>query len=127
MTAEVTFLASPPGLGDQREFELEPLDEQGLLFALRSTSGAGSRLFLLQPGPYFPDYAPQIAQDDMRALGLDADPQSTAVLVVVHPGDERSPTTANLLAPVVLNTTTRQALQPVLDDAWPLRAPLTEG
>ena len=49
------------------------------------------------------------------------------MLAVVHPGAEE-PTTANLLAPILVNPVTGAAAQVVLDgDEWPLRAPLGTG
>ena len=122
----VTFVDALPGLpGDVRHFHLEPLDDAGHLFALRSTQ-TRTRLFLLQPGPYFADYVPVPSAEALATLGLDADPDATAFLVVVNPGDDGTAATANLVAPIILNTRTREAIQTVLDDAWPLRAPLAQ-
>ena len=48
------------------------------------------------------------------------------LLVVVQPGEEGEPPTANLLAPLAVNPRTGAAIQVVLDgDKWPLRAPLS--
>lgn len=127
------FAASPPGMLDLRRFTLAPLDEVGFLFALRSDDDPGVRLFVVPPRPYFPDYAPRLDAETLRTLGL---PESTSaeagdgesepvLLVVVHPGQDGQPPTANLLAPVVVNPATGTALQVVLDsEEWPLRAPL---
>lgn len=131
------FAASPPGMLDLRRFTLAPLDDVGFLFALRSDDDPGVRLFVVPPRPYFPDYAPRLDGETLRTLGL---PESAAtrpgteaadgdtepvLLVVVHPGQDGQPPTANLLAPVVVNPATGAALQVVLDsDEWPLRAPL---
>jgi flagellar assembly factor FliW len=46
------------------------------------------------------------------------------VLVVVNPGDSAAAATANLLAPVLVNTVSRQGGQVVLTDDLPVRAPL---
>ena len=122
----VTFVDALPGLpADVRDFDLEPLDHAGHLFALRSTQ-TDTRLFLLQPGPYFADYTPAPSADALASLGLDVDPEAAAFLVVLNPGDDASAATANLVAPILLNTRTRRAVQTVLDDAWPLRAPLAQ-
>jgi flagellar assembly factor FliW len=120
-------LASPlPGLPGHAHYALEPLDETGVLFALRSTptdeADAPVRLFVVSPVAHFPDYAPTI---DVGALSWDADAAHTAVLAVVHPG--RGPQdgpTVNLLAPLVIDTVSGRAAQVVLDGDWPLRAPV---
>lgn len=123
MITEVEFIEPLPGLSPETRFALAPLDEDGLLFSLR---GGATRLFLVQPGPYFQEYAPSLHASTFAAVHLDGgDDPRCAVLVIVTPrSDEFSPT-ANLLAPVVLNTETGHALQVILEDAsWPVRAPL---
>jgi flagellar assembly factor FliW len=124
--AVLTFLDPPPGLGDLDRFALTPLDEAGQLFTLRSVDAPETRLFLLDPEPFFPDYHPALAQETLSRLGLDGEEQPATVLVVVHPATDEHPHTANLLAPVVINAATGTAVQTVLDgDDWPLRAPLS--
>lgn len=135
-TDVVRFETSPPGLDGLHEFSIQPLDPDGLLFSMTARPHAGSdwadgdapRLFLVQPGPYFADYSPRIPSETLAALGDDdgaTTPEDLAILVVLNPGVSPAAATANLLAPVLLNTRTRRARQIVLDDgSWPLRAPL---
>lgn len=125
MITDVHFLEALPGLNVAQDFALTCLDDQGLLFSLRGGPGGTTRLFAVQPGPYFADYEPTISTDALDALHLTDDDERRAVLVIVTPGASGSPTTANLLAPLVLNTETGEALQVILDGTpWPLRAPL---
>jgi flagellar assembly factor FliW len=122
------FAAPPPGMLDLRRFTLTPLDDAGFLFALRADDDAAVRLFVVPPSPYFPDYRPRLDPETLRTLDLgdgEHDGVDPVLLVVVHPGQDGQPPTANLLAPVVVNPLTGAALQVVLDsDDWPLRAPL---
>ncbi|MBI9114559.1 flagellar assembly protein FliW [Sanguibacter suaedae] len=126
MITDVHFLEGLPGLTSAQDFALTQIDDQGLLFSLRGGTDGSTRLFVIQPGPYFAEYEPTIARDALDALGLgEADEQKRAVLVIVTPGSDTSTTTANLLAPVVLNTETGAALQVILEGTpWPVRAPL---
>ncbi|MPV38448.1 flagellar assembly protein FliW [Georgenia subflava] len=120
---ELTFTTPPPGLGDLHRFVLTPLDASGQLFTLRSKESPETRLFLLDPAPFFPGYTPELDAEALAELGLDG--AAPTVLVVVHPAAGEIPHTANLLAPVLVNATTGAAVQTVLDgDQWPLRAPL---
>jgi len=113
-----------PGLPDHLEYALDGLDDEGTLFALRSASDPNVRLFVVRPEVFFADYTPDVGTSTRDALGLREDDEAL-LLVVVHPGDETRPTTANLLAPVVINLATGAATQVVLSDSdWPLRAPL---
>lgn len=115
---QLEFLAPPPGMIGLRRFTLAPLDDTGLLFALRSDDDPSVRLFVIPPWPYFPDYAPDLGADTRELLGEDV-----VVLVVVHPGTDGAHT-ANLLAPVVVATDGRAAQVVLESDEWPLRAPL---
>ena len=107
-----------PGLPGT-EYTLDALDEIGFLFALR---GQDVRLFVVSPGLVFPDYAPTIPPTVLDAV--DGGP-GVVLLVVVHPGsDDRPVPTADLLAPIVVGRAGGRALQAVLDEDLPLRAPL---
>jgi flagellar assembly factor FliW len=112
-----------PGLPDHVRYSLTPLDEIGVLFALRSDGEPQVRLFVVPPREFFPDYEPVIPSAVRTALDLtDAE---TVLLTVVSPPQGDEPATANLLAPIVVNARTGLAVQTVLDDSgWPLRAPL---
>lgn len=111
-----------PGLPDHRDFTLDGLDDSGLLYALRSLADPDVRLFVVRPEAFFEGYSPGADADTREALALHDDDEPL-LFVVVHPGGEGSPTTANLLAPVMVNPSTGAAAQVVLD-GWPLRAPL---
>lgn len=125
MISSIHFLESLPGLSPATDFDLTSLDDAGLLFSLRGAQDS-TRLFAIQPGPYFSEYEPTFGSEVLSALALDgADDDRRAVLVIVTPSQPDAPATANLLAPLVLNTETGDALQVILEGAsWPVRAPL---
>lgn len=117
------FLEPLPGLPVGTDYTLHALDEIGFLFSLRGP--AGVRLFVVSPGPVFPDYAPTIPRTVLDAVcGADGEPD-VVLLTVVHPGPgDRLEPTADLLAPLVVDRRSGRALQTVLDEDLPLRAPL---
>lgn len=129
--AVLRFADPLPGLPGRTEYALDALDDEGLLFALRSAPDAAAprvRLFVVSPGLFFPDYAPSIPTDALDGVrgrpsaGPAADP---VLLSVVHPGEaDGEHPTANLLAPLVVNPSNGRAVQTVLDEDLPLRAPL---
>ncbi len=129
--AVLRFADPMPGLPGRTEYALDALDDEGLLFALRSAPDAAAprvRLFVVSPGLFFPDYAPAIpadALDGVRGRPTAAAAPEPVLLTVVHPGDgDGAHPTANLLAPLVVNPANGRAVQTVLDDDLPLRAPL---
>jgi flagellar assembly factor FliW len=119
---QVHPVAPLPGLPEHLDYSLEGLDDAGVLYAMRSLADPAVRLFVVRPEAFFEGYAPEVQGDIREALAL-AEGDEPLLLVVVHPGDGTEPSTANLLAPVMVNPATGAAAQVVLD-GWPLRAPL---
>lgn len=118
------FVVPIPGLGAARRYTLAPLDEDGVLFSMDSADDPGLRLLVAQPWAFFPDYAPEVDDDWAAALGV-TDEADALVLVVVTVGATPAASTANLLAPIVVNRSTGAAAQIVLAGTdLPLRAPL---
>ena len=122
---EHLHLTTPmPGLAGYEDFTLTPLDDAGVLFSLRSEPDGARpvRLFVVAPDAFFPDYDPAIDGAVLASIGAERD--RAVRLVVVRPADGAEPPTANLLAPLVLDPASGAAVQTVLSEDWPLRAPL---
>lgn len=112
-----------PGFPDRTRYALVRLDEDGVLCSLKSVEDPELRFLVVPPTVFFPDYAPELDDSVVDALRIER-AEDVLVLVVVNPGEKASSATANLLAPVVVNTVNRQATQVVLSDDLPVRAPL---
>lgn len=113
-----------PGFADELQFALVRLDDDGTLCEFRSITHDDLRFLVVTPGVFFADYAPEIPDDDVEALGL-TKPEEALLLVVLNAGATLEQTTGNLVAPIIVNTTNRRALQAVLDERrHPLAAPL---
>jgi flagellar assembly factor FliW len=123
---ELSFVRPLPGFGDLRRFVLVelPADDGGdpLLFELRSIEEPAVRFLCAAPTAFFPDYVVELDEADCTDLDL-RDEADALVLVLLTIGQEAAPTTANLLAPVVVNARTRAAAQVILSGSdWPVRA-----
>jgi flagellar assembly factor FliW len=80
------------------------------------------RLFLVDPDVFVPGYEPQLAEEDLAALGASRD--AVQVYVVATLTDEGP--VVNLLAPMLVARGTGSATQVILDGTdWPLRAHLS--
>lgn len=125
MDIPVIELAHPmPGFPDDARFALVRLDDEGLLHGFRSLDSDGLQFIVVPPSAFYPDYAPEIADDVVSELGIDA-VDDVLVLLVVRAGASLADTTVNLRAPLVVNTATRRASQVILEDAdLPIAAPL---
>jgi len=119
----IDMVEAMPGFPDRTRFALVRLDDDGVLCALRSIEEPDLRFLVVQPAAFFPDYAPEIDDETVASLGISAS-EDVLVLVVVNPGDSATTATANLLAPVLVNTASRRAGQVILSDDLPVRAPL---
>ncbi len=124
-TTPIIELVSPmPGFPQYRNFLLGQIGDQDLLYALTSIEDPSLRFLVMPPGPFFPDYAPEIDDESLALLDVhEAD--RLLVLLVVTPGAGGQEATANLLAPIVVDQVTRRAAQVVLNGSGlPVRAPL---
>lgn len=111
----IEFVQPMPGFPDHRRFALVELDEDGVLCTLSSLEDPDLRFLVASPVPFFPEYAPVVDDDVVADLGVN-DAAEVLVLLVLNAGATLAETTANLLAPVLVNTTTRRAVQVILDD-----------
>jgi flagellar assembly factor FliW len=111
----IEFVVPLPGFPLNRRFVLVRLHDEGVLFALTSVDDENLRFLVVPPEPFFPDYAPEIDQESLAALGAtEADTDGLIVLVMITAGDTVGASTANLMAPIVLHGPSRRAVQLVL-------------
>lgn len=109
-----------PGFPAHQQFVLVRLHDQGLLYAFTSIQDPGLRFLVAPPEPFFPDYAPEIEREVLAALNT-KDPDRLLVMVVITAGIDE--TTANLLAPIIVDRDSHRAMQVVLNDSkLPVRA-----
>ncbi|MGN6782661.1 MAG: flagellar assembly protein FliW [Marmoricola sp.] len=112
------------GFPTARRYTLAQLAEDGSLYALRSLDDPDLRFLLVPAGRFFPAYSPVVDDSVVDELGIRA-VEDVLVLVLLTAGSSLATTTANLLAPILLNVPTGQAAQVVLDDpSLSLHAPL---
>jgi flagellar assembly factor FliW len=120
----IEFVAPMPGFPADRRFMLVRLDDAGVLYALTGVDNAKLRFLVVPPGPFFRDYEPEIDDESLAALGA-TDAAGLLVLLVVTTGETARDSTANLMAPIVLNQPSRRAVQLVLNGTGlPVRATL---
>lgn len=119
-TQQLSFVEPLPGFADEA-YTLTPIDEQGVLYSLRSVEHPELRFVLTPAGAFFPNYLPPVPDAVGDMLGSN----EVDVLLILAIGSSLSDATANLRAPIVLAPATGRAVQVILDDeALPMRAPL---
>lgn len=122
---EIRFVRHIPGFPGLSRYALVDLgdgDGEPVLFELRSIEQPEIRFMVAVPGAFFPDYEVELDAASCEELGL-TDAADALVLVVLTVGPDLTGSTANLLAPVVVNARTRAAAQVILSGSdWPVRA-----
>ena len=114
-----------PGFPAHRQFVLVRLNDNGLLYAFTSVDDPNLRFLVAPPEPFFPDYAPEIDKAVFAALNT-KDPDRLLVMVVITAGVQE--TTANLLAPIIVDRDSRRAMQVVLAGSdMPVRAVMRQA
>jgi flagellar assembly factor FliW len=114
-----------PGFPGHRDYVLVTADGDGRLFWLQSMAPDGPRFLAVDPGAYFPDYAPPLPAGVCADLGLDDPTQARLYCLVTVPAEGPAAATANLRAPLVVNPANWRSTQVVLlDGGHPIRRPL---
>jgi flagellar assembly factor FliW len=121
----LTLTESLPGFPGSRDYVLVPADPAGVLCWLQSVTPEGPRFLTVSAGAYFPDYAPGLPASALVELGLADSAAAQMYCLVTVPGGDVTAATANLRAPLVVNSDTHRARQVVLTDGLhPIRRPL---
>ena len=123
MTAALSFVSPPPGLDPLTDFILDDVNGAAGLYALHAAKDPGIRLYVLDAAVYLPWYTPEITDEQAAELDLGG-PEDAMVLVVANASE--AGTTTNLMAPIVVNSTSGCCAQLILEGQdWPIRAELT--
>jgi flagellar assembly factor FliW len=121
----ITMAVPMPGFPAHREFVLVRLNDEGLLYAFTSAEDPELRFLVAPPEPFFPDYAPEIDNEVLAILNT-KDPDRLLLLTVITAGVNE--TTANLLAPIVVDRDSMRAMQVVLSGSgFPVRATMNRA
>ena len=121
--AAIEFPAGLPAFENRRRFlPMEVLDRRPFLF-LQSLEEPGLCFITLPVALIDPAYQLKMGADDRAVIGLE--PQTEVLCLAVVSITPDGIPTANLLAPIVVNSRNRRAVQSVRDDsAYLCRHPL---
>ena len=120
---QLTFILPIPGFPEARIFELDPVDD-GVLSILRSVDHPGLEFVVALPEAFFSEYAPELDDATVERLELNS-AEDALVFVILTVAERLEHSTANLMAPVVVNRHTGQAVQALLHTSgYDIRTPL---
>lgn len=111
----VHFADGIPAFEDEHEFVTIPYDEESPYVFLQSLQTPDLAFLMTVPFIFFPDYEFELDDDNQNKLGLVSQDDMVVYSLITVPGGQIADMTANLMAPVILNTANMQARQIVLD------------
>ena len=110
----IHFDAGVPGLEEYKKFTLLQFEESYPIIWLQAIDYGGVCLPVLDTFAVLPGYVFNIDDEDVKELGLTGPEDLHVVSVVVIPDDIQR-MTANLAAPIIINTVTGKAKQIMLN------------
>ena len=122
----ITFDQGIPGFEEMKRYVLI-CDDNRLPFAFLQSVEDGNLAFVLtDPFAFYPDYAFDLPEDVREQLSITKE-QEVSVWSIVSVRENILESTINLLAPIVINNTTKLAQQAVLHGSvYQTRHPLME-
>ena len=111
----VHFKDGIPAFEDEHEFIILPYDEESPYYFMQSLSTPDLAFLLTIPFLFFNDYTFEIDDATVNELGITSPDAVFYYSMVTIPNGSIRYMTANLLAPIVLNSKNMQAKQVVLE------------
>lgn len=111
----INFVKGIPGFPNEETFTILSLEDNGVFSILQSVATPELAFVIVNPFHYFPDYDFHIEEQVVEVLGISSPDvvQVYSILTVQEPFDK---TTANLQAPLIINTNNRMGKQVVLNN-----------
>ncbi len=111
----VHFKDGIPAFEDEHEFIILPYDEDSPYYFMQSLKTPDLAFLMTVPFLFFPDYTFEVDDATIEELDIKSDDKVSYYALVTIPNYSIRYMTANLLAPIILNTANMQAKQLVLE------------
>jgi flagellar assembly factor FliW len=111
----IHFEKGIPGFLEEKEFIILPLSEDQTFSVMQSISTEYLAFLVASPFHFFPEYDFQLEDLVVEELGLRSEEEIT-IFSILTTEELFENTTANLQAPVIINTTNQKAKQVILND-----------
>lgn len=112
----IHFAKGVPGFEHVRQFVLVTPNEESPFSILQSVDEPGLAFVVTSPLWFRPDYRVEARREEIAELEID-DPDDVLVLAIITLNSDPEKMTANLLAPVLINTKNGRAVQLVLSES----------
>ncbi|WP_345242344.1 flagellar assembly protein FliW [Pontibacillus salipaludis] len=116
-----------PGFEQEQEFVVLPIDEAGIYQSLQSVKSEEISLVVANPYVFFKAYEFSLDDKTLETLRIES-PSEVAVFSVLTLREPFSDTTANLQAPIIVNTRNQKGKQLILTNTpYKTRHLIAEG
>lgn len=106
-----------PAYSSEREFVIIPYNSESPYLFMQSIKSPDLAFFITSPYIFFPDYEFEISDDIVAELGFESPDDVLTYVIITVPGGSVRDMTANLLAPILINTRTMKAKQNVIENS----------
>lgn len=110
----INFSEGIPGFEELKSFIVLSIDEKSDLKCLQSTDNKDVCLILIAPWNYFCDYEIELSDEELNKLGIKKQEDVVVYNVITIRKDK---ITANLTAPIVINTLNMKGKQIILSNS----------
>lgn len=111
-----TFSQGIPGFAEEKSFTLLAFPDNDLFFVLQSVNTPALGFVVANPFAFVSEYDIQLDEATIETLGLQR-AEEAAVYAILTVREPFSETTANLQAPIIMNTKNKRAKQAILNDS----------
>ena len=110
----IYFFKGIPGFEALRKFIIIPVEGSEDIHWLQSSEAPEIAFMVIDPFKFVNSYACEIPAPDIEELELKAPEEALILNTITIPHDNPAKTTANLVAPIVINTRTNRAKQVIM-------------
>ena len=111
----VHFKDGIPAFEDEHEFIILPYDEESPYYFMQSLKTPDLAFLMTVPFLFFPNYTFEVDDETIEELDIKSEDEVSYYSLVTIPNYSIRYMTANLLAPIILNTANMRAKQLVLE------------
>ncbi|MEN6351307.1 MAG: flagellar assembly protein FliW [Syntrophomonas sp.] len=107
----VDFPLGIPAFEDEKSFLVIAMEEGVPFYYLHSTRDPNLCMVMANPFVFFPDYSFEIGDEQLKQLECEDKREDLAIYVLLTIAEDFRQSTANLLAPITINSKKRKGLQ----------------
>ena len=104
-----------PAFEEEHEFLLIPYEEDSPILFMQSLKSPDLAFLVTNPFIFFPDYSFEIGDEATDALEIKSQEDLLIYAILTVPHGDVKKMTANLMAPVIINSKNNESMQLVLD------------